>query len=85
MDDAGIDVSVSYRIEHRTGEGTTVVRHLVEPDRRTGTSMISRVFQEVLAGFQARGETGVLVMIEEDTGREVESSVIDPSAHSEPS
>ncbi len=84
MDDAGIDVSVSYRIEHRTGEGTTVVRHLVELDRRAGTSLISRVFQEVLAGFQARGETGALVMVEEDTGREVESAVIHPSAGSEP-
>ncbi len=85
MDDAGIDVSVSYRIEHRTGEGTTVVRHLVELDRRAGTSMISRVFQEVLAGFQVRGETGVLVLVEEDTGQMVESAVIQPLANSEPS
>ncbi len=84
MDDAGIDVSVSYRIEHRTGEGTTVVRHLVEPDRRAGTSMISRVFQEVLAGFQARGETGRLIMVEEETGQVVESAPISPATGSEP-
>lgn len=84
MDGAGIDVSAAYRIEHRTPEGVTVVRQVVEPDRRTGTGMISRVFQEVLAGFQARGETGLLVMVEEDTGREVESATIATWRGSEP-
>ena len=85
MDDAGIDGSVVYRVEHHTEQGTTGVRHLVDLDRRAVSSLISRVFQEVLAGFQARGETGVLVLVEEDTGQMVESAVIQPLANSEPS
>ncbi len=84
MDDASIDISAAYRIEHHTPQGATVVRHLIEPDRRAGTGMISRVFQEVLAGFHARGETGLLVMVEEDTGREVESATIPAWRGSEP-
>ncbi len=79
MDGEGIEASVAYRIEHHTEQGTTVVRHLVDLDRRAVSSLISRVFQEVLAGFQARGETGRLVMVEEETGQVVESAPIAPS------
>ncbi len=85
MDGEGSDVSVAFRIEHHTEHGTSVVRHLVELDRRAISRLISRVFEEVLAGFHARGETGVLVMVEEGTGRMVESAVIHPPADSEPS
>ncbi len=60
MDDASSDVSAAYRIEHHTPQGATVVRHLIEPDRRAGTGRISRVFQEILPGFQARSEPGRL-------------------------
>ncbi len=84
MDGEGIDASVAYRIEHRTQQGTTTVRQVVEPNRLAGTSMITRVFQEVLAGFQARGETGLLVMIEEDSGRVVESASLAPATGAEP-
>lgn len=84
MDGSGIEASVVYRIEHHTEQGTTVVRHLVEIDQRAGTSMISRVFQEVLAGFQARGETGRLVMVEEETGQEIESAPLSPATGLEP-
>ncbi len=82
MDNA--DISTAYRIEHRTPAGVTVVRQVVEPDRLATTSMVSRVFQEILAGFQARGEPGRLVMIEEDTGREVEAATIPTWTGSEP-
>lgn len=84
MDGSDIDRRVGYRIEHHMNQGTTVVRHLVDIDQRAGTNMISRVFQEVLAGFQARGETGRLVMVEEETGREIESAIIPPKAGAEP-
>ncbi len=68
MDGNDIDGSVTYRIEHQTEQDTTVVRHLVDLDRRAISSLVSRVFEEVLAGFQARGESGRLVMVEEKTG-----------------
>ncbi|MDP9473258.1 MAG: hypothetical protein M3Q71_21780, partial [Chloroflexota bacterium] len=50
MDGEGSDVSVAFRIEHHTEHGTSVVRHLVELDRRAISRLISRVFEEVLAG-----------------------------------
>ncbi len=84
MDGNTIDASVAYRIEHHTEHGTTVVRHVVEPNRSAGTIMISRVFQEVLAGVQARGESGRLVMVEEETGQVVESALIAPTTGAEP-
>ncbi len=84
MDGSDIDRSVAYRIEHHTEQGTTVVRHLVEIDQRAVSSMISRVFQEVLAGFHARGAPGRLVMVEEETGQVVESALIAPTTGAEP-
>ena len=79
-----IDVSVAYRIEHHTAQGTTVVRHLVEPGGRSITTMITRVFEEVRAGFQARGQAGQLLLIEEETDQVVESALIAPSTRAEP-
>ncbi len=84
MDGDGIDASVAYRIEHHRPQSVTLVRQVVEPNRFAGTSMISRVFQEVLSGFHARGETGRLVLVEEETGQVVESASLAPATGAEP-
>ncbi len=68
-----------YRIEHHTERGVAVVRHLVNPDRAAISSMIDRVFQETLTSLRARGEGGVLVLIEDVTNRVVETQAIEPA------
>ncbi len=76
--------SVAYRIEHHSPQGAAMVRHLVDIDLRADTTRISRLFQEVLANFQARGESGRLVMIEAATGEVVESATIPAAMGSNP-
>ncbi len=68
-----------YRIEHHTERGVAVVRHLVNPDPAAISSMIDRVFQETLTSLRARGEGGVLVLIEDVTNRVVETQAIEPA------
>ncbi len=65
-----------YRIEHHTSQGAAVVRHLVNPDPLAIDHMIDHVFQETLAGLRARGEGGVLVLIEDVTNRVVETQAL---------
>ncbi len=68
-----------YRIEHHTSRGPAVVRHLVNPDPVTIDRMIDRVFQETLTSLRARGEGGVVVLIEDVTNRVVETQAIEPA------
>ncbi len=67
-----------YRIEHHTSQGAAVVRHLVNPDPVAIDRMIDQAFQETLVSLQARGEGGVIVLIEDVTNRVVETQAIDP-------
>ncbi len=67
-----------YRIEHHTEQGVAVVRHLVNPDPLAISPRIDDVFQETLAGLLARGEGGLLVLIEDVTNQVVESRAIAP-------
>ncbi len=59
-------------------QGAAVVRHLVNPDPVAIDRMIDQAFQETLASVQARGEDGVVVLIEDVTNRVVETQAIDP-------
>ncbi len=79
MDDERSGGVAGYRIEHHTDRGTAVVRHLVNPDPVATDSMIDRVFQETLTSLRARGEGGVLVLIEDVTNRVVETQAIEPA------
>ncbi len=79
MDDERSGGVAGYRIEHHTERGVAVVRHLVNPDPVIVDHMIDRVFQETLMSLRARGEGGVLVLIEDVTNRVVETQAIDPS------
>ncbi len=85
MDDESRNGVAGYRIEHHTPQGVAVVRHLVTPDPLAISSLIDQVFQDVLTGLQARGEGGVLVLIEDVTNHVVESQVIKPVDGPKPS
>ena len=82
-DERGSGVT-GYRIEHHTHQGAAVVRHLVNPDPLAISRLIDQVFQETLAGLRARGEGGVLVLIEDVTHRVVEAQAIQPADSLEP-
>ena len=79
MDEGSRSGAAGYRIEHHTPQGTAVVRHLVHPDPGAISRLIDQIFQETLAGLQARGEGGTLVLIDDVTNRVVETQAVQPS------
>ncbi len=74
-----------YRIEHRTQQGTAVVQLLINPDPLAIRSLVAPIFQDILAGLRARGEGGVLVLIEDGTDRVIETQAVQRTAGPVPS